>query len=51
MSCQKTITKKITDKKADYVLGLKENQPTLFDDANTYFGEFCGSQKAVTYDK
>jgi predicted transposase YbfD/YdcC len=26
MSCQKNITKKITEKKADYVIGLKENQ-------------------------
>jgi len=28
--CQKNIVKLITDKKGDYVLGLKGNQPTLF---------------------
>ena len=29
MSCQKEITKKIVEKKADYVIGLKDNQPNL----------------------
>ena len=29
MSYQKDITKKITERKADYVLGLKDNQPQL----------------------
>ena len=37
MSCQKEITKKITDRKGDYVLSLKENQPTLYEYAQTYF--------------
>lgn len=37
MSCQKEITKKITEKKADYVIGLKENQPGLYQDAELYF--------------
>jgi predicted transposase YbfD/YdcC len=40
MSCQKDITKKITEKKADYVIGLKGNQETLRDDAELYFNEF-----------
>lgn len=37
MSCQKEITKRISEKKADYVLGLKENQPALYGDAKLYF--------------
>lgn len=40
MSCQKAIVEKITKKKADYVVGLKENQPTLLDDTRRYF-EYC----------
>lgn len=31
MSCQREITKKITDGEGDYVLSLKENQPTLYE--------------------
>lgn len=37
MSCQKEITKKITENKADYVIGLKDNQPTLYSDTELYF--------------
>lgn len=37
MNCQKTITKKISDKKGDYVIALKENQETLYKDAELYF--------------
>lgn len=37
MSCQKEITKKITEKDADYVLGLKDNQPTLRREVQEYF--------------
>ena len=37
MSCQKDITKKITERKADYVLGLKDNQPQLKKDVSDYF--------------
>lgn len=33
MSCQKEITKKIVGKGADYVIGLKGNQPNLLEDA------------------
>ena len=37
MSCQREITKKITSGEGDYVLGLKENQPTVYEYAKTYF--------------
>lgn len=39
MSCQKRITKSITENGADYVIGLKENQPALCDDASRYFDD------------
>jgi len=37
MGCQKDIAKKIIEKGADYVLSLKENQPTLYQDVNNIF--------------
>jgi len=37
MGCQKTIAKKITDKKADYVLGLKKNHQNLWEDVSLKF--------------
>ena len=37
MSCQKEIVKIITEKKADYVLGLKNDQPTMHTEAKEYF--------------
>jgi predicted transposase YbfD/YdcC len=37
MSCQKEITRRIVEKKADYVIGLKDNQPTLRRDTADYF--------------
>lgn len=37
MSCQKAITKKIAIQKGDYVIGLKENQATLYEEAVKYF--------------
>lgn len=37
MSCQKAIVEKITEKEADYVLGLKNNQATLCEEACDYF--------------
>ena len=36
MGCQKDIAKKIRDKEADYILALKENQPTLFNDVSLF---------------
>lgn len=40
MSCQKKIVEKIIEKKADYTIGLKQNQPALYQDAEDYFNEF-----------
>lgn len=40
MSCQKKIVEKIIDKKADYTIGLKQNQPLLYKDTESYFKEF-----------
>ena len=37
MSCQKEIVKKIIEKKADYTIALKENQPTLYEYVHDYF--------------
>src|SRR5246500_1464012 len=45
MGCQRTITKKITDKKADYIIALKGNQGTLHDDVKLFVAE----QKAVAF--
>jgi len=51
MSCQKDIAEKITEKKADYVLGLKGNQPNLFDDVKLYFDSVKIEDKVVTKEK
>ena len=37
MGCQKEIAKKITLGQADYVLSLKENQKTLYEDIKEIF--------------
>lgn len=37
MGCQKDIAKEIVDRKADYVLALKENQPQLHEDVKELF--------------
>lgn len=42
MSCQKEIVRKIRESKADYVIGLKGNQPTLLEDILLYFEHFSG---------
>lgn len=39
MSCQKEITAIITQGKADYVLGLKENQPSLYTDVKEFWAD------------
>lgn len=39
MGTQKEIVKKIRRKKADYVLALKGNQGTLYEDVKLYFGD------------
>ena len=52
MSCQKKIVAKITEKEADYVIGLKENQPMLLEDARLYFtGCAAGCTKLQTKEK
>ena len=40
MSCQKAIVRKIQEGKADYVIGLKGNQPALLEDVSLYFQDF-----------
>lgn len=40
MNCQKKIAEKIVEKKADYVIGLKGNQPTLLENVQLYFKDF-----------
>ena len=39
MSCQKAIVQKICMGKADYVIGLKGNQPVLSENVSLYFKE------------
>jgi predicted transposase YbfD/YdcC len=39
MGCQTEIAQKIVDQKADYVLAVKGNQPTLHQGIEDYFGE------------
>jgi len=52
MSCQKDISRKITEKNADYVIGLKGNQETLHDDVELYFKELAQEcEKAETREK
>lgn len=40
MGTQTEIAKKITDKGADYILALKENQRTLYEDVRLFFEEY-----------
>lgn len=52
MSCQKKIVEKIMEKKADYTIGLKQNQLMLYKDAADYFNEFSGDiPSKTTFDK
>jgi len=39
MGCQRSIAKKIIDKKADYIIALKGNQGTLHDDVKVFAAE------------
>lgn len=48
MSCQKKIVEKITDAKADYTIGLKQNQPALYKDCEEYFQAFSLELPSVT---
>ena len=52
MSCQKKIVEKITEKNADYIIGLKQNQPALYRDTEDYFNEFQSELPVkITHDK
>jgi len=51
MSCQTDIAEKITEKKADYVLGLKGNQTSLHDDVELYFENIPVNTRTVTKEK
>ena len=48
MGCQKNIAEKILSKKADYVLSLKENHPTLYHETVLYFSDALN--KRETYE-
>lgn len=39
MGCQKNIAEQIIDQKGDYILALKANHPSLFQDVKDYFSE------------
>lgn len=51
MGTQREIAKKITDKGADYILALKENQPTLYEDVKLFFEDYkeSGATKDPRY--
>ena len=49
IGCQKTIVEKIIEKKADYIIALKENQGELFQQINEYFEK--GKQHLSCYDQ
>ena len=52
MSCQKKIVEKIVEKKADYTISLKQNQPALYQDTEDYFHKFAEEiPSKITYDK
>jgi len=51
MSCQKDIVEKITEKKADYCIGLKGNQGTLREDVELYFKDFKPANTYPTLEK
>jgi predicted transposase YbfD/YdcC len=46
MGCQKEIAKVISEKEADYVLALKKNHRTLYEDVTLYLDEAQGSEFA-----
>ena len=51
MGCQKQIAAKVIEKHADYVLGLKENQPSLLDDVRLYFDQETAAYTSQTKEK
>ncbi len=42
MNCQKEIVDTVREGKADYVIALKGNQPSLLEDVSLYFEHFAG---------
>lgn len=40
IGCQKNIAKQICDRKADYLIAVKQNQQALFDEINLFFDDF-----------
>lgn len=44
MGCQKDIANKITNRRADYILALKRNQPQLYDDVAETFDHLRNSE-------
>ena len=51
MGCQKAIAEAVIKKKGDYILGLKGNQGTLFEDVKTFFDiAVAGDFDKVNYD-
>jgi predicted transposase YbfD/YdcC len=55
MGCQKTIAQKIIDKEANYILGLKENQASLYNEVEKAFSSdaeiFFDMDKETSEDK
>lgn len=45
MSCQKEIAAKIKKKKADYILALKGNQPTMENEVKAYFDDLAQNEE------
>lgn len=50
MGCQSAILESIINKKADFVIGLKKNQPSLYDAVLTYSKEHGESQEHLIED-
>lgn len=50
MGTQTEIAKKITEKGADYILALKENQKTLYDDVKLFFEEYRKNPAGIDSD-
>ena len=50
MGCQLEIVKKITEREADYTIGLKGNQSTLHDDVKLWFADNLKDDYTRTYD-
>jgi predicted transposase YbfD/YdcC len=47
MGCQKEIAAKIREKRADYVLAVKENQPHLHEDLSRHLNEVLDDEKTL----